>query len=127
MNIALGIFPDKIVRQYNLRALASNEWVYMEIRKVMPDLKQEGRIVNDRLQLHLSKFVYSPVARTPSLWKHAIKNIIILLVVDDFGVKYVGKDNADHLMQALKISALSPSIGTALYLYCDLSIAWYYC
>ena len=76
MKIDLDIVPDEIIRQYNLRTLASNGWVYMEIRKVMPGLKQAGRIVNDRLQLHISKFGYAPIARTPSLWKHATKKYI---------------------------------------------------
>ena len=74
----------------------------MEIRKGIPGLKKAGRIANYRLQMHISKFGYAPVAFTPSLWKHATKNIIFSLVVDDFGVKYVGKDNTDHLIQALK-------------------------
>ena len=68
----------------------------------MPSLKQAGRIANDRLQLHLAKFGYAPVARSPSLWKQATKDINFSLVVDDFGVKYVGKENADHLIQALR-------------------------
>ena len=33
MKIALDIVPDKIVRQYNLCALASNGWIYKEICK----------------------------------------------------------------------------------------------
>ena len=74
----------------------------MEIRKGIPGLKQAGRIANDCLKLHLSKFGYTLVAITPSLWKHATKNIIFSLVVDNFGVKYVGKDNADHLIQEFK-------------------------
>ena len=74
----------------------------MEIRKGMPGLKQAGRIVNDRLQAHLACFVYAPVSRTPSLWKHTIKEISFSLGVDNFGVKYVGKESADHLIQALK-------------------------
>ena len=35
-------------------------------------------------------------------WKHATKDTCFSLVVDNFGVKYVGKDTADHLIQALK-------------------------
>ena len=68
----------------------------------MPGLKQGGRIANDRLQLHLAKFGTAPVIRTPSLWKHATKYINFFLVVDNFRVKCVGKENADHLIQALK-------------------------
>ena len=70
----------------------------MEIRKGMPGLKQAGRIAHNRLQLHLAQFGYSPVARTPPLWKHATKNITFLLVLNYFGVKYFGKEHADHII-----------------------------
>ena len=33
MKLALACIPDKIVKQYNLRALSSEGWVYLEIRK----------------------------------------------------------------------------------------------
>ena len=111
MKIALDISPNEIIRQYSLPALASNVWVYMEIRKGIPGPKQAGRIENDQLHLHLSKFGYAPVARIPSLWKHATKNIIFSLIVDDFGVNYVGEDNVNNLTQELKIFTLSPLKG----------------
>ena len=102
MKIALDIIPDEIIFQYNLHAMSPNGWVYMEIRKVLLGLKYACHIENDRLYLNLSNFGYAPVARTPSLWKHTTKNIIFSLVVDNFGVKYVGKENADNMIQALK-------------------------
>ena len=40
--------------------------------------------------------------RTPALWKHKKRNITFALVVDDFGVKYVGKENFNHLVSTLK-------------------------
>ena len=36
------------------------------------------------------------------MWKHMSRPIAFTLVVDDFGVKYVGKKNADHLVATLK-------------------------
>ena len=103
MKLALDFFPDKIIKQYNLRSFfCPNVWIYMEIRKGMPGLKQSGRIANYRLKIHLAQFGYAPVPCTPALWKHATCDITFSLVVDDFGVKYVGKENADHLIQALK-------------------------
>ena len=60
MKISLAILPEEITAQYNLLQLSSNGWVYLEIRKVMPGLKQAGRIANDRLKIHLAKFGYSP-------------------------------------------------------------------
>ena len=76
--------------------------VYMKICKGMPGLKQAGRIANDRLTEHLAKFGYNPVARTPSLFTHCTRPITFSLVVDDFGVKYVGRTHVDHLLQSLQ-------------------------
>ena len=56
MKIYLDIIPEEIILKYNLRYLASNGWVYMEIRKGVPGLKQAGRIFKDRLQSHLANF-----------------------------------------------------------------------
>jgi hypothetical protein len=41
-------------------------------------------------------------AHRPGLWKDATQPVTFSLVVDDFGVKYLGKHNADHLFQALE-------------------------
>ena len=39
---------------------------------------------------------------TAGLWTHEWRPICVFLVVDDFGVKYVGQEHADHLIAALK-------------------------
>ena len=67
MKLALACIPDKIINQYNLRSLSSDGWVYLEIRKCMPGLKQASRIANDRLKAHLAHFGFTPVPRTPAL------------------------------------------------------------
>ena len=56
---------------------------------------------------------------------HATKDIFFSLVVDDFGVKYVGKDTADHLTQALK-KLYTISIDWTGSLYCGLAVNWDY-
>ena len=68
MKLALACIPDKIIQQYSLQTLSSDGWVYLEIRKGMPVLKQAGRIANDRLKAHLDQFGFAPVPITPSLW-----------------------------------------------------------
>ena len=66
MKLALDLFPYKIIEQYNLRSLVCpNSWIYMEICKGMPGLKQAGRITNDRLKIHLTQFEYAPVPPHP--------------------------------------------------------------
>ena len=38
----------------------------------------------------------------PGLWQHKWRPIQFSLVVDDFGVKYVGREHAEHLLSVLK-------------------------
>jgi len=100
--IPLKLIPQEIIDEYKLVDIAVNGVVYIEIRKGMPGLKQAGRIANDRLTTHLARHGYHPVPRTPSLWRHESNSIRFTLVVDDFGIKYTNKADADHLLQALK-------------------------
>ena len=59
--------PDEIRKQYKLDSIASDGWVYIEVRKGKPGLKQAGKVANDRLQTHLAKYGYKPVPHTPVL------------------------------------------------------------
>jgi hypothetical protein len=47
------------------------------------------------------------------------------LVVDDFGVKYVGEENARHLHDTLN-RYYKTSVDWAGQLYCDITLAWDY-
>ena len=47
MKLALACIPDEIIDQYSLRTLSSDGWVFLDIRKGIPGLKQAGRIAND--------------------------------------------------------------------------------
>jgi hypothetical protein len=42
MTMLLSRFPEEIVQNYNLNALAVDGWVYIEIRKGMYGLKHAG-------------------------------------------------------------------------------------
>jgi len=92
----------------------------------MYSLKQTGLIANQQLQKHLAKFGYAPMACTPAgLWTHSSCNIAFSFVVDNFGVKYVGRNNAQYLLSALK-ELYSVSTNWAGELYCGVSINWDY-
>jgi hypothetical protein len=126
MRLHLSIIPDEIIEQYNLREIATPDgWVYMEIRKGMYGLKQAGIIANQRLTKHLAKYGYEPTPRTPGLWRHTTRPITFSLVVDDFGIKYVGKEHARHLIQALS-DLYTVSTDWTGALYCGLTIKWDY-
>jgi hypothetical protein len=101
MKMPLSRFPEEIVQKYNLNALAVDGWVYIEIRKGMYGLKQEGSLANQLLQTRLAPFGYYPARHTPGLRLQKMRPISFTLVVDNFVVKYVGKQHADHLRNAL--------------------------
>jgi hypothetical protein len=101
MKMLLSRFPWEIIQKYNLNALAVDGWVYIEIRKVMYGLKQAGLLANQLLQTRLNPFGYYPSRHTPGLWLHKTRPISFTLIVGDFAVKYVGKQHAEHLRNAL--------------------------
>jgi hypothetical protein len=101
MKMLLSRFPEEIIQKYNLNALAVDGWVYIEIRKGMYGLKQAGLLANQLLQTRLAPFGYYPARHTPRLWLHQTRPISFTLVLDDFAVKYFGKQHVDHLWNAL--------------------------
>jgi hypothetical protein len=82
----LSRFPEEIVQKYNLKALAVDGWVYVEIRKVMYGLKQAGLLANQLLQTRLAPFGSYPARHTPGLSLHKTQSSSFTLVVDDFAV-----------------------------------------
>jgi hypothetical protein len=101
MKMLLSQFPEEMVQKYNHSTLAVDGWVNIEIIKGMYGLKQAGLLANQLLQTRLAPFGYYPARHTPGLWLHRTRPISFSLVVDDFTVKYVGKQHADHLRSAL--------------------------
>jgi hypothetical protein len=76
-------------------------WVYIEIRKGMYGLKQVGLLANQLLQKRLAPFGYYPARHRSGIWLHKTIPIAFSLIVDDFAVKYVGKQHTNHLWDAL--------------------------
>jgi hypothetical protein len=101
MEMLLSRFLEEIVDKYNLHALAVDSWVHIGIRKGMYGLKQAGLPANQLLQSRLAPFGYYLARHTPGLWLHKTRPLIFSLIVDNFAVKYVAKQHADHLINAL--------------------------
>ncbi len=68
----------------------------------MYGLPQAGLITQEQLIKKLKKAGYYQSVTSTGFWKHKWRPISFTLVVDDFGVKYVGKENADHLISVLQ-------------------------
>ena len=82
-------------------------------------------IANKRLQRKLAPFEYSECVNTPRLWKHDTRPILFTLVVEDFGVKYVSKEDVNHLIDSIKLtfSLTKDWMGS---LYCGITLEWDY-
>jgi hypothetical protein len=65
-------------------------------------LPQAGILANTKLKQKLAPFGYSKCIDTPGLWKHKSRPPTFTLVVDDFGVKYEKKGDAEHLIASIK-------------------------
>jgi hypothetical protein len=102
MKMPLDVFPEHVRQQYDLYRKAKNGYVYLEIRRTIYGLPQSGALANQLLQKRLSPFGYYEVPHTPGLWRHVKRPISFSLAVDDFGVKYVGKEHAQHLIDTLQ-------------------------
>jgi len=103
VRIKLDDIPEEIIVEYGLRdKVASDGYVYVEIRKGMYGLPQAGILAQQLLEQRLNEHGYSQRKAVPGLWTHKTRPISFTLVVDDFGVKYVGKEHAMHLINILK-------------------------
>ena len=58
--------------------------------------------MNEYLRKNLAQEDYYEAPHTEILWKHISCTVTFSLVVNDFGIKYVGKDHSDHLIWTLK-------------------------
>ena len=68
----------------------------------MYGLPQAGILAQQLLEKQLNNKGYSQENLVPGLWTHSWRPITFTLCVDDFGVKYVGKQHAAHLIAILE-------------------------
>jgi hypothetical protein len=102
MFIPVDLIPDEFMKEYDLYDKVHNGKIFMKIIKGMYGLPQAGKLAFDQLKAHLQPYGYAPCRLTPGLWKHEHRPISFTLVVDDFGVKYVGEEHAQHLISAIR-------------------------
>ena len=125
MRIPLKLIPQEIIEEYNLLSLVSDGHVYIEVQKGMYGLPQAGILANQLLARRLAVHGYHQTKFTPGLWRHVTRPIQFTLVVDDFGVQYVGKEHAQHIIQALEHDYTVSQDWTG-GLYCGVALKWDY-
>ena len=95
--------PMSIQKQYQLQSLVDPQgYVYAKIKKALYGLKESGRIAHEDMIDHLASHRYYESKFTKGLFKHETRSISFTLVVDDFGIKWIKREDLDHLISALE-------------------------
>eukprot|EP00956_Cyclotella_meneghiniana_P001082 scaffold1265_cov38-Cyclotella_meneghiniana.AAC.9 len=104
IRMKMSDIPEEIILEYKLRDKVSKEGsIYIMAIRGIYGLPQSGLLANELLEKRLNKNgYYQSKYIPPGLWKHEWRPIQFTLVVDDFGVKYVGEEHAQHLKKALE-------------------------
>jgi hypothetical protein len=103
IHISINDIPEEIIIEYKLREIEDSKgMVYIQANRGMYGLPQSGLLANELLEKQLNKRGYHQSKLVPGLWSHKWRPVQFILVVDDFGVKYVGEEHALHLKQTLE-------------------------
>jgi hypothetical protein len=102
MRIQIKYIPSEIIAEYNLLFLVLDGHVYIEVQKDMYGLPQAGIFVKQLIALRLAIHGYHETKFKPGPWRHVTRPIQFTVVVDTFGVQYVGKEHAQHLIDDLE-------------------------
>ena len=102
IRMKLDNFPDDVIEQNNLKEkVDAKGYVILRVEKGMYGLPYAGIIAQKLLEERLEKHDYKQSDTTPGFWTHKWRPISFILIVDDFGVKYVGEEHANHLIAVL--------------------------
>ena len=126
MRVRLKYIPEDIRKKYHIMDIVTKDnWVFIKIQKGMPGLKQAAILAYQHLKNSLEPYGYTPIEGTVGLWKHDKRPTKFCLCVDDFGVKYWSKSDADHLCNAITAN-FRYTVDKEGTNYCGLTLSWNY-
>ena len=102
MKMPISIFPQHVIKEYNLLENFYKGCVWIEIRRSIYGLPQSVKLANEYLGKKIAPHGYYEVKHTPGLWKQISRLIHFTLVVHDFCVKYTRQKDAEHLLGILE-------------------------
>ena len=103
IRMKLSNIPNKVIDKYKLKEKATSDGsIYIKAKLGMYGLPQSGLLANELLEKQLNKHGYRQSKLVPGLWRHNTGPVQFTLVVDNFRVKFVGEEHANHLKQVLE-------------------------
>jgi hypothetical protein len=100
--IKISVIPQEFINEYKLTGLDHAGWIYFKIRQGCYGLSKADILANNLLQSCLEAKGFYEVASTPGLWHHKWRPIQFCLIIDNFGIEYVGLEHFTYLLDILK-------------------------
>ena len=123
--VPLSTFPQCIIDEYDLTSIAHNGFVYLQIDGAMYGLPQASLLANKQLVRRLGPAGFDEARHTAGLFVHKTRPLMFALIVDDFGVHFVDKANADFLISTLS-QHYTLTIDWTGAEFCGLHLDWDY-
>jgi hypothetical protein len=123
MKMPIALFPTDIIEHYRSNEKVLGGYVYIKIWKGIYRLPQAGVLANKLLKERLAQHRYF---EQPELWKHVSHPVWFNLCVDDFGIKYIGKENLQHLYDVLRKETYKIIEDLEGNLNCGITLKWNY-
>ena len=125
MRLHIKHIPADIIKRYNVQPLIHNDYVYCKIKKGVYGLKQAAILAYNQLLARLTDAGYRPILSSTGMFEHVTRPTKFCLCVDDFGIKYYSKDDAQHLLQSLGQTYKYSTDWTGSD-FCGLHLKWNY-
>jgi hypothetical protein len=107
MVINLLSLPQETIDKYDFIKLSQHRKIHIELQKGMYGFPQAGILANELLQRNPTDSEHTWPMET-----QYSPNIII--VSSGFGVKYIVREHAEHLMECIKKTITFPATGKAV-------------
>jgi hypothetical protein len=102
IRIPLRLIPKATMEKHNLHPFVANGTIIFQVDRAMYGFPQSGLLAQEQLVAHLASFGYTMCEHVPCLFRHATNSATFSLVVDDFGIKFTNKEDAEHLIAAIE-------------------------
>eukprot|EP00804_Cyclotella_cryptica_P002421 CCRYP_004115-RA/>CCRYP_004115-RA protein AED:0.38 eAED:0.38 QI:0/0/0/1/0/0/2/0/346 len=123
LRVKLRDLSEEIIREYNLTSLADPDGsMYILIQLGMYGLPQAG-LLAELLEKWLNTHGYVQSKLVPGLWCHKQRPIQFSLVVDNFGIKYTGREHTNHLLAIVQEHYMVTADWTGIR-YIGITLDW---
>ena len=101
LRIPINLIPKEFIDECKLDGMVIDGHIHDIVQNGMHGLPQSGLIANELSRKRLELHGYYETS-TLGLWKYQSRDTYFTLIVDDFGVKIINNEDANHLIETLE-------------------------